>query len=38
MLGDLLNTLRPYLGYFGDRVWIQSLVIIIASLLLAWIS
>ncbi|RLA13496.1 MAG: mechanosensitive ion channel family protein [Gammaproteobacteria bacterium] len=37
MLGDLLNTLRPYLGYFGDRVWIQSLVIIIASLLLAWI-
>jgi len=37
MLGDLLNTLRPYLGYFGDRVWIQSLVIIIASLLIAWI-
>ncbi|MCZ6470468.1 MAG: mechanosensitive ion channel family protein [Gammaproteobacteria bacterium] len=37
MLGDLLNTLRPYLGYFGDRVWIQSLVIVIASLLIAWI-
>jgi MscS family membrane protein len=37
MLGDLLNTLRPYLGYFGDRVWIQALVIIIASLLIAWI-
>jgi MscS family membrane protein len=37
MLGDLLNTLRPYLGYFGDRVWIQALVIIIVSLLIAWI-
>jgi small-conductance mechanosensitive channel len=37
MLGDLLNTLRPYLGYFGDRVWIQALVIVIASLLIAWI-
>jgi len=37
MLGDLLNTLRPYLGYFGDRAWIQAIVIIIASLLIAWI-
>jgi small-conductance mechanosensitive channel len=37
MLSDLLNTLRPYLGYFGDRVWIQALVIVIASLLIAWI-
>jgi len=37
MLSDLLNTLRPYLSYFGDRVWIQALVILIASLLLAWI-
>ena len=37
MLGELLNTLRPYLGYFGDRVWIQALVIVIASLLIAWI-
>ncbi len=37
MLGDLLNTIRPYLGYFGDRTWIQALVIAIASLLIAWI-
>ena len=37
MIDDLLNTLRPYLGYFGDRVWIQALVIMVLSLLIAWI-
>jgi len=37
MLSDLLNTLQPYLGYFGDRVWIQALVIMGVSFLIAWI-
>lgn len=37
MIAELQNTLRPYLGYFGDHPWIQALVIIIASFLIAWI-
>ena len=37
MIAELQNTLRPYLGYFGDHPWIQSLVIIIAAFLIAWI-
>ena len=37
MLSDLQNTLRPYLEYFGDYSWIQALVIILASFLIAWI-
>lgn len=36
MLGDLQNTLQPYLGYFGDHSWIQALIIIIVSFLIAW--
>ncbi len=37
MLGDLQNTLRPYLGYFGDHPWVQALVTVVASFILAWI-
>jgi MscS family membrane protein len=37
MLSDLQNTLRPYLEYFGDYPWIQALVIVLASFLIAWI-
>ncbi len=37
MLGDLQNTLRPYLAYFGDNAWIQALVIVVFSFLIAWI-
>jgi MscS family membrane protein len=37
MLGDLQNTLRPYLGYFGDHRWIQALVTVVVCFLLAWI-
>jgi MscS family membrane protein len=37
MLSELLNTLRPFLAYFGDRVWIQALVVIAGSFLIAWI-
>ncbi len=37
MLGDLQNTLRPYLGYFGDHSWVQALVTVVASFILAWI-
>ena len=37
MLAELQESLQPYLNYFGDRSWIQALVIIIASLFIAWI-
>ena len=37
MLGDLQNTLQPYLGYFGDHPWVQALVTIVASFTIAWI-
>jgi len=37
MLGDLQNTLQPYLAYFGDNAWIQALVIVVFSFLIAWI-
>ncbi len=37
MLGDLQNMLRPYLGYFSDYPWIQALVVITASFIVAWI-
>ncbi len=37
MLGELQNTLRPYLGYFGEHLWIQALVTIISCFILAWI-
>ena len=37
MLGDLHNRLQPYLSYFGDNPWIQALVIVVVSCLIAWI-
>ncbi len=37
MLGELQNTLQPYLGFLGDHLWIQALVTIIASFIIAWI-
>jgi len=37
MLGDLQNTLQPYLAYFGDNPWIQALVIVVFSFLIAWV-
>ncbi len=37
MLGELQNILRPYLGFLGDHLWIQALVTIIVSFIIAWI-
>ncbi len=37
MLGELQNILRPYLGFLGDHLWIQALVTIVASFIIAWI-
>ena len=37
MLGDLQQTLQPYLSYFGAYPWIQALVTIIVSFTVAWI-
>lgn len=37
MLSDLQNSIRPYLGYFGDNQWLRALVIVLASFLIAWI-
>lgn len=37
MLGDLQTGLTPYLGYFGENTWVQALVVIIASFVIAWI-
>jgi MscS family membrane protein len=37
LLGELQNTLHPYLGYFGEHLWIQALVTIISCFFLAWI-
>jgi small-conductance mechanosensitive channel len=37
MLSDLQNSIRPYLGYFGDHQWLKALFIIFASFLIAWV-
>ena len=37
MLNETQNWLRPYLGLFGDNVWLQAAIVMVASLLLAWI-
>ena len=37
MLSDLQTTLQPYLAYFGDNSWVQALVIVVFSFLIAWI-
>lgn len=37
MLNEWQEKLEPYLGLIGDNVWLQALVVVIASLLIAWI-
>ncbi len=37
MLGDLQVSLKPYLGYFGENGWIQAIVVIVASFVIAWV-
>ncbi|MFT5549519.1 MAG: MscS family membrane protein [Candidatus Azotimanducaceae bacterium] len=37
MLSQIQDSIRPYLGYFSDNLWIQALVIILASFIIAWI-
>jgi len=37
MLSKIQDSIRPYLGYFSDNLWVQALVIIFASFLIAWI-
>ena len=37
ILGNLQASLKPYLGYFGENSWVQAIVIIVASLIIAWI-
>jgi len=37
MLNEWQEKLGPYLGLIGDNVWLQALVVVIASLLIAWI-
>jgi MscS family membrane protein len=37
MLNNIQNLIRPYLAYFSENTWVQALVIIFASFLMAWI-
>ena len=37
MLNEAQNWLRPYLNLFGDNAWLQAAIVMIASLLVAWI-
>ena len=37
MLNEAQIWLRPYLSLFGDNAWLQAAIIMVASLLLAWI-
>jgi MscS family membrane protein len=37
MLSNIQDSIRPYLGYFSDNLWVQALVIILAFFLIAWI-
>jgi MscS family membrane protein len=37
MLNEAQNWLRPYLALFGDNAWFQAAIVILASLLVAWI-
>ena len=36
MLNEVQASLGPYLGLVGDSPWLQALVVILGSLLLAW--
>ena len=37
MLGELQASLKPYLGYFGENSWVQAMVVIATSFIVAWI-
>ncbi len=37
MLNEWQEKLGPYLGLIGDNVWLQALVVVVVSLLVAWI-
>jgi hypothetical protein len=37
MLNDLQAWLLPYLGVVGENKWLQALLVMVCSLLLAWI-
>jgi len=37
MLADLQLSLKPYLGYFGENAWVQSLIVVVITFALAWI-
>ena len=37
MLNQVQDSMGPYLGLVGDNPWLQALVVILASLLVAWI-
>lgn len=37
MLSNIQNSIRPYLAYFSEHIWVQALVIIFASFLMALI-
>ena len=37
MLNEFEASLTPYLGLVGQNPWLQALVVVFASLLLAWI-
>ena len=37
MLSEAQIWLRPYLGLFGDNAWLQAAIVMLASLLFAWI-
>ena len=37
MLNELQAWLRPYLGVVGENKWLQALLVMVCSLLLAWI-
>ncbi len=37
ILSNLQVSLKPYLGFFGEHTWVQALVVIVASCVIAWI-
>jgi len=37
MLNEAQSWLRPYLGLFGENAWLQAIIVMFASLLVAWI-
>ena len=37
MLNELQVKLEPYIGILGDNPWMQALVVVLLSLLVAWV-